>query len=242
MRRTFALIPALAGGVLSLTLASCGIPPQTTTGSAVPAVSPTSAGSAAPAAAPPLSQSASLGTVRLVVGTGWTSQGLGGPAYSTEHCTARVGIFRGKTQPLPDPICTPGAVSTAVTQATLGTTICRWGSYTPRIRPPYSITEPAKYQAMKAYGDGWSARPYEFDHLIPLELGGVSTTQNIWPERNIGGAGRGPYVNNSKDQVEADLHAAVCAGRVPLVAAQRAIASNWTTAEARLGVTYGSGH
>src|SRR5579884_2059421 len=36
---------------------------------------------------------------------------------------------------LPDPRCTPGAISPAVTQATIGTTICREG-YTETVRPP----------------------------------------------------------------------------------------------------------
>ena len=41
---------------------------------------------------------------------------------------------------------------------------------------------------------------------------------------------------NPKDTVENALHRAVCDGRVPLRAAQRAIAVNWKTAEARLGL------
>src|SRR5262249_11168689 len=51
---------------------------------------------------------------------------------------------------------------------------------------------------------------------------------NLWPE-----VGRWP---NPKDKVENVLHRAVCDRRVSLAAAQHAIASDWLTAEARLGL------
>ena len=41
---------------------------------------------------------------------------------------------------------------------------------------------------------------------------------------------------NPKDKVEGALNRAVCDGQVTLAAAQNAIASNWTTAEKKLGV------
>ncbi|WP_330342254.1 hypothetical protein [Streptomyces sp. NBC_00557] len=37
-------------------------------------------------------------------------------------------------------------------------------------------------------------------------------------------------VNNKKDPVEAQLHTAVCTGKLTLAAAQKAIATDWTTA------------
>jgi len=52
---------------------------------------------------------------------------------------------------------------------------------------------------------------------------------NLWPE-----VGKLP---NPKDKVENDLHKAVCSGKVTLAAAQQAIASDWMTAEAKLGVS-----
>jgi hypothetical protein len=68
----------------------------------------------------------------------------------------------------------------------------------------------------------------ELDHLVSLELGGSNDEANLWPE--IG------KVPNPKDTVENDLHDAVCSGKVTLAAAQQAIASDWTTAEQRLGL------
>jgi hypothetical protein len=132
---------------------------------------------------------------------------------------------------LPDPVCTPGAVDTAVTEATLASTICASG-YTASVRPPTSITGPAKSASLVDYG--MSAGPtVEYDHLVPLELGGASTVSNLWPEPNKGTA---KGVNNPKDSVENSLKRAVCDHRVPLSTAQAAIASNWTTAESVLGL------
>lgn len=140
---------------------------------------------------------------------------------------------------LPDPACTPGAVDGAVTQATIASTICRSG-YTASVRPPESITEPAKHRSMAAYGSPGSAARYEYDHLVPLELGGSSDVANLWPEPNAGSPSEFDSTDsfgiNAKDGVEDRLHDAVCSGQVALAAAQRAIASDWTTAEALLGV------
>jgi hypothetical protein len=128
---------------------------------------------------------------------------------------------------LPDPRCTPGSIDPAVTQRTIGRTICAWG-YTGTVRPPESQTEAFKYDvAYPAYGTPWGERT-ELDHLVPLELGGSNDATNLWPEF--------PSTPNPKDTVEDTLHHAVCDGRVSLSAAQRAIARNWTTAEAVLGL------
>jgi len=90
------------------------------------------------------------------------------------------------------------------------------------------VTEWAKYHvAYPAYHIPASARS-ELDHLVPLELGGSNDITNLWPE-----VGRIP---NPKDSVENALNHAVCDGRVRLTAAQNAIASDWLTAEARVGI------
>ena len=73
---------------------------------------------------------------------------------------------------LPDARCTPGALSPAVNQASIQATICRAG-YTKTVRPPESVTEVEKEASMAAYGDGEPRHHYEYDHLVPLELGGA---------------------------------------------------------------------
>ncbi|QHK22502.1 hypothetical protein GU243_23305 (plasmid) [Pseudarthrobacter psychrotolerans] len=44
------------------------------------------------------------------------------------------------------------------------------------------------------------------------------------------------HVQNPKDGIENQLNAAVCQHRVTLTAAQQAIATDWTTAKAKLGL------
>lgn len=103
------------------------------------------------------------------------------------------------------------------------------------------MTEPAKYRSMDAYGASGSAGNYEYDHLVPLELGGSSDVRNLWPEPNAGSPSQfdstDSYGINAKDGVEDRLKAGVSEGQVSLSAAQRAIATNWTTAESVLGVS-----
>jgi hypothetical protein len=133
----------------------------------------------------------------------------------------------GDAGQLPDRRCTPGSVDPAVTQATIGSTICRPG-YTARVRPPSSETTRAKYDvAYPAYGIPQHDHS-ELDHLVSLELGGSNDITNLWPE--VGS------LPNPKDKVENALHRAVCDGQVPLRAAQRAIASGWMNAETGLGL------
>ena len=126
---------------------------------------------------------------------------------------------------LPDHHCTPGSTDSRVTPATLGRTICRSG-YTKTVRPPQSITAPEKLGSMRAYSDHGSPHGYEYDHLIPLELGGApNDPRNLWPE-----PGGTP---NPKDRLENLLHRRVCDGRVGLRAAQREIATDWVAAYRR---------
>lgn len=44
-------------------------------------------------------------------------------------------------------------------------------------------------------------------------------------------------MNNKKDPVETKLHTAVCADKVTLAAAQRAIVTDWTTALSTLNLS-----
>jgi hypothetical protein len=123
---------------------------------------------------------------------------------------------------LPDPNCTPGAISPKVTEDTLATTICKTG-YTKSIRPPASITKTEKRGNAAAYGYSGPMSGIEYDHLVPLELGGdPNDPRNLWIE-----PGESP---NPKDGIESKLHQLVCEGRVPLAVAQEVIANDWTTA------------
>jgi hypothetical protein len=140
---------------------------------------------------------------------------------------------------LPARSVTPGAVNRAVTQATIGTTICKAG-FTAKVRPPQSYTDQLKLEQLtRGYAVGGNSNPeaYEEDHVIPLELGGSpSSVKNLWPEpwersgahpEGFASVGTGAQ---TKDRVEDSLRTRVCDHRITLAAAQRMIAVNWRAA------------
>ena len=111
------------------------------------------------------------------------------------------------------PTRTPGVLDAAVSQATIGSTICRRG-WTATVRPPTSYTSALKLRQMSAYGETGPPSRYQEDHLISLELGGNPTDpRNLWPE---------PYPRASDvDRMENSLNAQVCSGSLALADAQR---------------------
>jgi len=147
------------------------------------------------------------------------------PQPMSGSCHARgVGLYS-----LPDPRCTPGAIDRAVSQKILGTTICR-DAFTASERPPESVSEPEKRASLAAYGDTGPLPDYEYDHLIPLELGGAANDlRNLWPE-----PGASP---NPKDTLDSWLNELACQGRMGPGAAQRLIARDWVSPTAASGKT-----
>ncbi|MDH6132032.1 hypothetical protein P3T37_001417 [Kitasatospora sp. MAA4] len=175
--------------------------------------------------------------VAIPVGAGPQSVYAASPQPAPDSCHFR---YTADRQPLPDPACTPGATSPAVTQATVATTICKAGGYTSAIRPSTGVTSKEKAANAKSYGYTGPMGDAEYDHLISLQLGGdPNDPRNLWVEPPSPGhvPGKGP--NNPKDSVETRLHTAICKNQVTLAAAQQAIAADWTTAEARLGLSAG---
>lgn len=135
--------------------------------------------------------------------------------------------------PLPDPNCTPGAINPQVTQVDIDSTICSTG-FTSTIRPPEHVTEPEKDASAAAYGYTGSLHVAEYDHLIPLELGGdPNDPANLWvePPDNPNATS----FANTKDQLENRLNRLVCSGQITLAAAQQAIASNWVAGHQTYG-------
>jgi hypothetical protein len=113
---------------------------------------------------------------------------------------------------LASPTLTPGALNKAVTQRTIGSTICVRG-WTATVRPPTSYTSELKAQQLGAYGLGGAPSAYQDDHLISLALGGDPTDpRNLWPE---------PYPRAAQvDKLENELNAKVCSGELSLATAQ----------------------
>jgi hypothetical protein len=115
---------------------------------------------------------------------------------------------------LPDRACTPGVVETTDLAVVCGTST--------RERRHVDVVTKRRVLAAYSLPVPQPAGAYEIDHLVPLCLGGSNDEANLWPE---------PAPSfEQKDRVELELHRLVCAGRVSLPAAQRAIATDWTTA------------
>jgi hypothetical protein len=97
--------------------------------------------------------------------------------------------------------------------------ICKKG-YASSVR---NVSLAEKMDVFAEYGIPYSDHAkYEVDHLISLELGGSNDISNLWPE---------PLASAKlKDKLENKLHSLVCAGKLSLRAAQRAIAGDWVAA------------
>jgi hypothetical protein len=66
------------------------------------------------------------------------------------------------------------------------------------------------------------------DHLVPLEMGGADTIENIWPQCGPTGGTLWQRYFKQKDVVENYLTALVKSGNMDLAEAQRQIARDWT--------------
>jgi hypothetical protein len=221
--RKLAIVPAAAALFL---LAACGPKPVPNPVSSPPVTPVTAPASTVPASSPPATASpvSSYPPLHQVHDPLEVTGTLAGPCH-----------FRGTTpDELPDASCTPGAYDPAITAAVL----CAPGYRTAAYRAPEDQTSKFKYDsAYPAYGVASTAAT-ELDHLVPLELGGSNDASNLWPEA--------PPTPNPKDLVEDALHDWVCsvtgaAAQDRLARAQIAIAGDWLTAEAVLGVTVSAG-
>ncbi|HEY1635361.1 MAG TPA: hypothetical protein VGF64_11425 [Acidimicrobiales bacterium] len=129
------------------------------------------------------------------------------------------------TGAVPNPALTPGEALPGVTAAQ----VCQagWAS------AHRDVPEAERVAVFAAYGVPYAQRGgYELDHLISLELGGDNARANLWPEPHDRPGFPG---SQTKDGAENRLHDLVCAGRLDLAAAQRAIATNWQTTLAGSG-------
>jgi|SRR5690349_4149264 len=122
---------------------------------------------------------------------------------------------------LPDPVVTPGVVRT-----TNAAEIC---ASTFRTKPYRNTTQHTKDQVYLEYlvkrNAGVCKGNCEVDHLIPLELGGLDDIKNLWPQPSQPKPGF-----HEKDKLENYLRAQVCADKMSLTDAQKAISTDWYTA------------
>ena len=186
-----------------------------------------SAASAPPSANAPETAAAS-GTALTDADDGATA-GDSRPPPSLAASIGPIVTAAGRLQGEPDPELTPGVLNPAVTQTTIGTTICVSG-WTATIRPPSSYTTSLKIEQIGLYGyTDTSTASYEEDHLISLELGGApGDPKNLWPEPYVATLPDGRDVGaRVKDSFESSLKRAVCAGTMTLAAAQANIGIHW---------------
>ncbi len=196
---------------------------------------PTDPPTARPTARPKPSPSRTAAGLVVATGHGWNADGVLGPIPTPGSCHLR---FTTTHQALPDPACTPGAIDAAVTQADLSTTVCRKGGYTASVRPTRKISAAAKRVVLTAYGIPRSQTgSYELDHLVELSAGGASDYRNLWPQPNGFTLYKGgPYLQNDKDRVEGSAFHAVCTRAATLAQLQMAMARDWTSLIATLGL------
>src|ERR1035437_246121 len=227
-RRSMRMLAATVAALVLL--GGCGPGPATP----LPVVTPTPSPLATPTPSPsplitPIVQPNETGdtgdepTTSETPAVGFTAGPSGAPVpTSSAPATARL---PGE----PDPTLTPGSLNTAVTQASIGSTICKAG-WTATIRPPTSYTNKLKTTQIVQYGyaDALPAS-YEEDHLISLELGGNPTdAKNLWPEPYTITLADGRKVGaHVKDAFETKLKTKVCSGAMTLAQAQAEVGDHW---------------
>jgi hypothetical protein len=131
--------------------------------------------------------------------------------------------------PMPDPNCTPGAINPTITVAVLKDPNFRTCCIRDKVE-----SELDKHIAYKWYGiaapsrDEGQDQVCELDHLVPLELGGGDSMDNIWPQCGPDAVTLNQRYFKQKDQVEFYLADHVKAGSMDLAKAQQAIAADYT--------------
>jgi hypothetical protein len=147
------------------------------------------------------------------------SNGTAGTASSTASLGATTPDPDNPQAPiLPDPKMTPGD-----TLDVASGDVCTPG-YTKLVR---NVPSEVKKEVYAAYGITHREQgEFEVDHLISLELGGSNDIKNLWPESYL----TEPWNAKVKDQLENELHAEICDGRIDMKTAQREIATDWIAA------------
>jgi hypothetical protein len=118
---------------------------------------------------------------------------------------------------LPNPKLTPGTIAAADKDRS-------------------GVTVAMEQKVFARYRLAWSRRAeFKIDHLIPLELGGADTIQNLWPQR----VRAKPYGADRKEQLTEVLVERVKAGEITLAQAQEQISRDWIDAFIdHLGMVY----
>ena len=118
---------------------------------------------------------------------------------------------------LPDPTLTPGKVA-------------RNG------QDRNGVPEEMERHVFRLYQIPWRRRPeFKVDHLIPTELGGADSIDNLWPQS----LSARPYNAERKELLTRRLLALIAAREMTLTQAQREIREDWISCFVEhLGIVY----
>lgn len=131
--------------------------------------------------------------------------------------------------PIPDPNCTPGSINPTVTLNVLQNRHFRTSCMRNHVTSEHEKAETYYWYAIShpRHNTGKS-QVCELDHLVPLELGGADTLNNIWPQCGPNDVKRRLRYFKQKDIVENYLAKMVKEGKMNLRDAQKGIATDWT--------------
>ena len=91
----------------------------------------------------------------------------------------------------------------------------------------HGVTIAMEQQVFRRYHLPWTRRAqFKIDHLIPLELGGADTIDNLWPQKITAR----PYGSDRKELLAEVLLQKVRAGKMTLAQAQEEIRRDWIDA------------
>jgi hypothetical protein len=98
------------------------------------------------------------------------------------------------------------------------------------------VTVEMEQKVFARYRLPWSSRAaFKIDHLIPLELGGADSIDNLWPQS----LRARPYGPDRKELLAQVLLQRIAKGQLTLAQAQEQIASDWIDAFIdHLGMVY----
>lgn len=163
-----------------------------------------------------VAQQAVCPVCRITTVKGTATQPLG-PTQHPQACATRPGA---NGYPIPDPQCTPGAFNPTVPPAVFGDK-----RFSTKCVRDCLTTSVQKHTTYTAYHVNQNAS-CELDHLVPLEIGGADSLDNIWPQ--CGQAPNGKNYKDLKDEVENYLAIEVLLGKMTVDDARKGIASDWT--------------
>jgi hypothetical protein len=91
----------------------------------------------------------------------------------------------------------------------------------------HGVTIAMEQKVFRRYHLPWERRAeFKIDHLIPLELGGADTLDNLWPQK----MSARPYGSDRKELLAEVLLEKVRAGKMTLAQAQEEIRRDWIDA------------